>query len=467
MDKKIPLRSLVILMIAAIDNIRNLPAAALFGSSLILFFILAALLFLIPVSLVAAELSSAFPKTGGIYHWVDRAFGKKMGMAAIWLQWVNTVIWYPTVLSFIAGTLGYLIHPGLVENKTFLITFILVVFWGLTLFNLKGVYLSAIVNNACCLFGSMVPLCLLIGLGAIWVLKGEPLQITFALKDFVPPINSSTSWVSLIAIMASFTGMELAGVHVNDIKDPQRNFPKAALISCLFIFFSMTLGSLAIAFVIPEKEINLISGVMQMVDGFFKAFHLEPLTPIVGGLIVIGSIGLLINWLISPAKGLLHAAESGFLPAVFAKTNKDGVAYNILFAQATIVTLMCFLFLFEPNVGAFYWFLTAISTELYMIMYALMFAAALYLHYTHQDRKDTFKIPGKTIGIWLVCLLGAIGSLATIIVSFIPPDNVQYDSHLQYLVTIVIGNILCICPLAIFYRYRKKALRQGELALTN
>src|ERR1700730_163274 len=132
MNKKISLFSLVLLVVAAIDSIRNLAASALFGSYLIFFFILSALIFLIPTALVAAELSAIFPEKGGVYHWVRSALGEKCGMMAIWLQWINTMVWYPTILSFIAGTAAYLINPELSQNKWYLISCILAVFWGIT-----------------------------------------------------------------------------------------------------------------------------------------------------------------------------------------------------------------------------------------------------------------------------------------------------------------------------------------------
>lgn len=457
MTKKISLISLMILIIAAIDNMRNLPAAALFGSSLIFFFAFSALVFLIPTSLVSAELSATFPENGGIYQWVNKAFGKKWAMAAIWLQWINTMVWYPTMLSFIAGTFAYLIDPELAQNKTYLISCILIIFWGLTLVNLKGIHVSALINNICCTIGTIIPLIFLIILGAVWVLTGHPLQINLSMDNLIPPLNQSTSWVSLIAIMASFLGMELSGVHVNDIRDPQKNFPIAVLSATLFIFLSMLLGSLAIAFVLEEKEINLIAGVMQMFSNFFNAFGLQALTPVLTLLIVVGSVGTMINWLISPAKGLLHAAEFGFLPPFFSRKNKAGVAHNILLAQAILVSLICLVFLLEPSINAFYWFLTALSTELYMIMYILMFCAGLRLHYKYADRPKTFKIPGGNWGIWSTSLLGFIGCLTTIIVSFFPPENVNIGSPMRYFYMICVGNLLTICPIFFFYLYQKKS----------
>lgn len=453
--KKLSLFSLILLIVAAIDSIRNLPASALFGSALIFFFVFSAIVFLIPTSLVSAELSATFPERGGVYHWVKTAFGEKWAMLAIWLQWINTMVWYPTILSFIAGTASYLINPELAQNKWYLISCILIVFWGITLVNLKGIHMSARINSVCGLIGTIFPMLFLIVLGAIWVFNGHPLQIHLNADTLFPSLTNSTNWIALIAIMASFLGIELAGVHVNDIRDPQRNFPKAVLTSGLFLLLSMVLGSLAIAFVLPEKEINLVAGVIQVFNNLFASFGMTGLTPVLAVLIVVGSIGGITNWLISPAKGLMHAAEFGYMPSFFMRKNKHGVAQNILLAQATLVSLLCLIFLLVPSVNAFYWFLTALSTELYMIMYILMFFAALRLHYKYINRPKSFKIPGKQYGMWITCLLGLFGCLCTIMVSFFPPDNVNVGSHMRYILMICAGNLLSISPVFLFYFYKK------------
>jgi putative glutamate/gamma-aminobutyrate antiporter len=453
--KKISLFSLVLLIVAAIDSIRNLPASALFGSALIFFFIFSAIVFLIPASLVAAELSATFPEKGGVYHWVKTAFGEKWAMVAIWLQWINTMVWYPTILSFIAGTAAYLINPDLAQNKGYLIGCILVVFWAITLINLRGIHMSAKINSICALVGTIFPMLFLIVLGIVWACSGHPLQISLKPHDLFPSLTQSTNWVALIAIMASFLGIELAGVHVNDIDKPQHNFPKAVLYSSLFILLSMIFGSLSIAFVLPEKEINLVAGVIQVFSNLFDAFGIKALTPVLTIMIVVGSIGGITNWLISPAKGLMHAAEYGYLPRFFVRKNKHGIAQNVLICQAIIVSLLCSIFLLVPSVNAFYWFLTALSTELYMIMYILMFFAACRLHHKYINRPKAFKIPGGTYGMWTTCLLGLFGCLCTITVSFFPPDTVNVGSHSRYILMICLGNVLSISPVLLFYLYKK------------
>ena len=387
------------------------------------------------------------------------AFGEKMAMLAIWLQWINTMVWYPAMLSFIAGTTAYLIRPELAADPKYLITVILIVFWALTFVNLFGVHVSTKINNFCVTIGMILPMLLLIVLGGVWVFSGQPLQIEISTATVIPRLEHSSSWISLVAIMASFLGMELSGVHVNDIKNPQRNFPKAIFYSCLFILVTMLLGSLSIAFVLPANAINLVAGVMQVFDNFFTVFHLNGCTPILALLIVIGSIGGMINWLISPAKGLLHATEFGYIPPFFSKKNRHGVASRILITQALLVSLFCMAFLFLPSINSFYWFLTALSTGLYMWMYILMFLAAIRLHYKYTRPSTAFKIPGKHIGMWTTCLLGLFGCLLTLVIGFFPPDNIQIESVKKYALLIGGGNLLMISPIFLFFLYKRRKRR--------
>src|SRR3990167_5400682 len=162
MVKKISFLSLLILIISTVGNLKNAPATAIFGSPLIFFLLCSAIFFLIPTALISAELSAAFPEEGGIYHWVQRAFGKRCAMTAIWLQWINAVAWYPTMLSFIAGTLAYAIYPQWSENKVYLIACILTIFWGLTWINLKGIHSSARFTTICALIGTLLPMAFLL-----------------------------------------------------------------------------------------------------------------------------------------------------------------------------------------------------------------------------------------------------------------------------------------------------------------
>jgi amino acid transporter len=438
--------SLTMITVGSVDSIRNLPATALFGSQLIFYFILGALFFLIPTALVSAELASGWAKQGGIYIWVKQAFGKKVGFLAIWLQWIENVIWYPTILSFVAGTIGYLLNPALTSNPYFLWTVIVSCFWGATLLNLRGMSSSAAFSNLCSLAGLLLPMSLIISLGVVWLIQGNPLQIQFDIPSIVPHLSDRSMWVSLTAIIMSFCGIEIATVHANDVANPQHAFPKVLVYSVGIILSTLILGSLAIAMVLPQNDINLVAGIMQAFEAFFSSYHMYWMMPVVAVMLVLGGLGGVSNWIIAPTKGLLVAAEDGNLPDSFQRTNARGAPVVMLFAQASIVTVLSGLFLFMPSVNGSYWLLTALAAQLYMLMYFIMFAAAIKLRLSEPDHPRSFQIPGGLLGMLFVAGVGMVGVLATLAVSFIPPEGIDVGSLTRYELTLIIGLVLMCSP---------------------
>lgn len=456
--------SLTMITVGSVDSIRNLPATALFGSQLIFYFILGALFFLIPTALVSAELASGWPKQGGIYIWVKQAFGKRIGFLAIWLQWIENVIWYPTILSFVAGTIGYLINPQLTDNPYFLWSIIVSSFWGVTILNLRGMNSSALFSNLCSLAGLLLPMSLIIGLGVAWITQGNPLQIRFDIPSIVPHLADKSMWVSLTAIMMSFCGIEIATVHANDVENPQHAFPKALIYSVGIILSTLILGSLAIAIVLPGKDINLVAGIMQAFEAFFLSYQMHWMMPIVAVMLVLGGLGGVSNWIIAPTKGLLVAAEDGNLPAAFQRTNAHGAPVVMLVTQALIVTLLSALFLFMPSVNGSYWLLTALAAQLYMLMYFIMFLAALKLRLSEPKHHRPFKIPGGLWGMFFVAGVGIIGVLTTLGVSFIPPADINVGSLLRYELTLILG-LLIMCAPPFIGSWKKQGSARLEPAL--
>lgn len=147
-----------------------MPAESTYGLSSVFYYIFAAVFFLVPVSLVAAELTTGWPQKGGVYRWVGEAFGKKWGFLAIWLQWIESTIWFPTVLTFAAVSLAFM-GPGqrwdeaLAANKWYVLIVVLCVYWAATLLNLRGMKTSAGVTKWGTIIGTIIPGAILILLG--------------------------------------------------------------------------------------------------------------------------------------------------------------------------------------------------------------------------------------------------------------------------------------------------------------
>lgn len=448
-NKKIGLFILVMFIVGSIDSLRNMPSNAMFGAPLVFFFIAAAITFLLPIALISAELTSYHPERNGIYQWIKEAFGNKVAFFGIWLQWINTATWYPSILSFIAGGIAYFIDPSLATNKLFAVIVILTVFWGLTFLSINNFSLSAWFATICTLMGLVLPLCVMLILAVVWQMKGHIIQIHVNLSTIIPKFSNINDWISLTTIITAFLGMELAAVNVKNIQNPRRNYPVGVIVASVIILFTMIFGSLAIAFVIPQAQIGLTTGIFQTFEYYLDAFHLKWLVIIMSILVVFASIGEMINWIISPARGLQQAAMTGTLPKFLAKNNEHGMPQHVLMMQAILVTLVCMTFTVFKTMNDIYWLLTDLSTELYVMMYVLMFLSALVLHYKHKHIKKSFTIPGGTVMKWIVCILGLISCIVTLIIGFIPPSLLQFGSVWHYAL-IFSGGLIILCLPGIF-----------------
>lgn len=442
--------TIALMNVAALCNIKNFPLLAEYGMSIIFFLFLAAFIFFIPVALVSAELASGWPALG-VYSWVKEALGAKLGFMAIWLQWVENVIWYPTILSFIATTFAYLINPELAENKGYIVFTILFTFWIMTYLNFFGMKISGTISAMAAIFGTIIPITLIGFLGAFWLFKGYPSQISFSWGQVLPGFSSWNDLVLFSGVIFSLSGLEMTAVHAKNARDPKHDYPKGIFLGAVIILTLEAFGALAIAMVVPREEIQLAAGGMEAFTYLFQAFHLSWATPFIAAMMTFGALGMMSTWIVGPSRGLWATAEHGDLPLIFHKLNKHEMPVHILITQAIIVTVLSTVFLFAPSINNSYWILLALASILYMIMYILLFISALVLRYKQPHVERIYKVPGGKVGMWIISLLGLTGSTFGCIIGFFPPSQLQAENVILS-TWILVGAtfFFCILPFLIY-----------------
>ncbi len=442
---------LSMLNVAIIMNLRGLPMMAKEGLPMIFFLLFATMIFLIPTSVVSAELATGWPVGGGVYRWVKEAFGGRLGFMAIWLQWIQNVIWYPTILAFAAGALSYLfLDPALAGSKIFNITVILVAYWGATLMNFRGMKTSGWLTTAGVIGGTIFPGILIIALGVTWWLKGNPLEFAITSHSIFPDFSNFSNISFLAGVVLLFAGMEVSAVHALEVRNPKRDYPKAIFLAAAMIVIVFTFSSLSIAAVIPAKNISLTIGIMQGFKDLLHSFNMDWLLPVIGFLIAFGAIGAVTPWIVGPSKGLLATAEDGDLPPFLAHTNVNGVPTHILFVQGLIVTTIALVYLLMPNISSAFFLLTALTVILYLIMYIMLFAAAIKLRYSQPEVHRAYRVPGGNIGMWIVSGIGIFGAVFAITVGFFPPAQLMVGSPAFYVIFLVVGIVVFVtAPLMI------------------
>lgn len=451
--KSLGVFSLSMISVAAVLSLRNFPTMATYGWASIGWYLIGTLLFFLPLSLVAAELATTWPQSGGIFAWVKRAFGMKKGFLAVWGEWSETLVFFPTLLAFVAATIAYALFPGLENNNAYFFAVAIVMMWSVVLFNFLGTKSSAMLSSVGSIAGTLLPAALLILLAGSFVIGGNAIEAQFSASALVPEISIATL-PFLASVLVLFSGMEVAGFHALETKNPQRTYSLAMLWASLIIFGFSVIGTLAVAFVVPERDISLAGGLMQAFERFLDRVNLAWLITPLGLLIAFGAIAEFSTWLLGSSKGLHAVADSGSMPGVFKKRNRRGIPTRIIIMQAIVVSLFLSLFLFIPSINTSYWVLTAITGQILAIMYMLIFAAAIKLRYSEPNTKRPYKVPGGKIGIWLIAGAGFFSAAFTFGIGFVPPDRLTVN-HAVFPIGLAIGVLLLSAPPFIFHRMAK------------
>jgi amino acid transporter len=348
-----------------------------------------------------------------------------------------------------------LIAPELASNKAFVLSVILGGFWGMTFLNYLGLKTSSWFSTVGVIIGTIVPGTFIIYLGLQWWMTGQPVQIPLTADALLPSLKDLSSLVFLAGLFLAFAGLEVTAAYANQVKNPKKNYPRAILLGAVITFALFMLGSLAIAIVIPKEQISLVQGVMEAFRSFLSGYQLTWLVPIMALLMIIGAVAEINSWIIGPVRGLFATAYHGNLPPFFQQVNRKNVPTRLLFFQAVLVSIASLIFLYAPKISSGFWMLTALSAQSYLVMYILMFIAAIKLRYSKASNDRPYSVPGNRVGMWVLGLMGIVSSTFAILLSFVPPSALHTGNPYAY-VSLLAGGlfVMCVLPL-IIHRCRK------------
>ncbi len=428
---------MALLTLGSVGDLGSAPAMAVFGLASIVLYVVPAIVFLVPASLVSAELASGW--TGGVYNWVSEGISPRMGFVAVWCQFAQTTFYYPAVLAYIASTLAYLVDPTLAHSGLYTTAVIIVMFWAAVLVSARGVVAADKLASYGIFIGTLIPGLLLVALAAVYLLQGHSSAAPLNTHHLLPPWHGLTSIVLIVNSFFTFAGVEVNAVHVGDLRNPPREFPKAILVAVIMILLVFILPTLAISIAVPAGHISFTAGVMQAFKSLLGHFGLHVLVPVVALALAIASLSGLLDWLTGPSTGLVEIArERGYLPRYFQRLNANGVQVRILVAQGVVITLIGLLYALVPTVSRAYWVFAALATEVYLVMYILMFVAARNLRQRQPDHPRGYRAPALVA----ICAIGALASVAACAVGVLPPSQLGHIDIAPYVLALLTGAIV-------------------------
>ncbi|HEY6279611.1 MAG TPA: APC family permease [Streptosporangiaceae bacterium] len=449
--KLITWTALAMMTVGSVGYLGSAPAMSVFGLASVFLYVGPAFVFLLPVSLVAAELASGWP--GGVYNWVREGINAPMGLLAVWCEFAQTIFYYPALLAFVAGTLAYVVDPGLAGNGVYNAVIIIVLFWGGVLVSSRGVTLVALLSSGGTVIGTLIPGAILVALGAAYLLQGNHSAAPMTAHHLLPVWSGLASIVLVVNSFFTYAGIEVNAVHVDELRNPGRDYPKSIFLAMALVLAVFILPTLAISWVIPSGQISFTAGVMQAFSSLMTHFGLKFAVPLIAIALAVGALAGMLSWLDGPSEGLLRIGrEQGFLPPYFQRVNGKGIEVRILTAQGAVITVIAMLYAFIPSVSHAYWIFAAMATQVYLIMYVLMFIAAMRLRRSQPDHARGYRAPA----LGLLCLLGAVSSVAALVIGFVPPSQFGHLNPLVYAGLILAGILaIGILPPLLMDRLRK------------
>jgi amino acid transporter len=291
--KELGLFDLVLAQILIIMVPEFFGTAVKAGSSHVVLWLLAIVLFFIPHALVVAHLNRLMPLEGGLYEWARLAFSDRAGFLVAWNIWLLQTVQVSqialvatTYISYAAPRAAWIAtsQPMLISTSVALIALMMLI-------SRLGLGVGKWVSNVGSIFTVLI-LTVLILLPYFQVWRGSRAAY-HPLPLVLPPLTLFSLSVFSKMTFGALSGFETVAVFAGESHNPGRNIARSILFSAPIIALLYILGTSGIlAFVSPDA-VDVIGPIPQALRSGFSAFRQA------GPMVAIAILLLLLNYLCS------------------------------------------------------------------------------------------------------------------------------------------------------------------------
>jgi amino acid transporter len=334
------------------------------------------------IILCFAEVSSRFDETGGPYLYAREAFQPAVAFEIGWLIWLARMTAFAANCNLLINYISYFWLPA--TTPLWRASIIVLVVIVLAVINLLGIRQAAIVSNAFTI-GKLVPIILFIAAGLFFL---NPQAY-----EFGPAPTTGAFSQSVLLLVYAFTGFEMATIPAGEVRDPQKNLPRALLIAILVV---------AILYIMIQVVcVGTLPGLAQSTKPLADAGS-QFLGAAGGAIISAGAIisitGNLNILLLSGSRLPFAMAEQKQLPAFV------GSIHRQFFTPWVSILITAGLMLFLTLKSSFVAALT-ISTIARLVTYGATCLALPVFRRKEEAPAAAFRLPGGTVVAILSLLL--------------------------------------------------------------
>jgi amino acid transporter len=447
--KVLGLWDVVAMNVVAVVGLRWIARSARIGAPSVTLWILAWLVFFLPMAASVMELSSRYPEQGGLYAWTRRAFGPLHGFICGWCLWVNNLFYFPSLLLFVAANALLAFGPGashLADDRLYSLVFVLAALWFCVGLNLLGLNAGRWLQSLGTL-SIWLPALLLVVAGAVAAVTVGS-ATSFAPSQLVPR-SDVLGTVSLWSAMCfGFAGFEIGGFVGEEVRDARRTLPLGIAIAGLIATAVYIAGSTSVLVALPAGSLNERSGIADAVALSGGQLGLVGLGALMGGLVAIGNLAGTNAWFGGAARLPFAAGVDRDLPPWFARLSARGTPANAILVQGVAATAVFLMSVFvsvggRTTIQEAYDIMVNLTILVYFIPYLYLFPALVRLRTqaTADEATAVQLVPGGRAGLHLAAWLGFLATAIAMALVFIPPTGTE--NVLNYEVNLV-GQALAV-----------------------
>lgn len=280
-----------------------------------------------------AALGRLHPQTGGPYVYLREGFGRLVAFLYGWMALSAIVSGAIAVIGIVfAEHVAYFLPMSPLAKQVVAAGTIL----GLSAINVVGVRAGASVQN----------LVMVLKLGALLFLIGAGLwkgthPITFDVDHAIAPGSTLGGLAAaMVAVMFSFGGWQNAANVAGEMKDPERELPKAILLGVAGVLVVYVLASYAFVSLLPLPD--LVRSATPAVDALQVAIG-DRAGQVVAAAILLSAFGIVNGLLLSTPRIYFAMAQDGLLFRAFGSVHpRFRTPVVAILVQACLSGALCF-----------------------------------------------------------------------------------------------------------------------------
>ena len=372
--RELGLRDLTLFAIVCIVSARWIPIAAHAGPGSVTLWLLAAVLFMAPLTVAVAALVAKYPGAGGLYLWTRQDFGAWHGFLSFWVYWIGIAFLFPTAALLYVRVGFSMFGPTfarLGDNRFYLLAATVALIWIALGSNMVGLKIGKWTENIGALATWAVGLLLIAVAWMVWTRRGSATPIHILPKWSWGTINF---WA---AIAYAMSGMENPGMMAGEVRDPERTMRRAGWIASAFAAAFYVSATIAFLVVLSPERISELNGFAEMGDSAGLLLGAKWLSPLLAVLVVASGVGFVGGIGTATSRMPFAAGVDHLLPAAFGKVHpRWGTPYVSILALGLLATLLLVVYQTGDTMRAAYDELVSLMVITGFLPYLYIFGSA-------------------------------------------------------------------------------------------